>query len=113
MAGMSPTQLSLRKLKSEGYETVQVVEVWIPSFGNRAFGNRRDLFGCWDILAVKDGETVAIQVTSKSNMSARIKKIADIEPHTKNLREANWTLLVHGWFKNKSNRWEVKEVDVS
>ena len=68
----------------------------------------------WDILAVKDGETVAIQVTSKSNMSARIKKISrDIEPHTKNLREANWTLLVHGWFKNKSNRWEVKEVDVS
>jgi hypothetical protein len=112
MAGMSPTQLSLRKLKNEGYETVQVVEVWIPAFG-RGFGNRRDLFGCWDILAVKDGQTVAVQVTSKSNMSARIKKIADHEPHTSNLRKANWTLLVHGWFKNKSNRWEVREVDVS
>ena len=45
-------------------------------------------------------------------MSARIKKIADND-HVKNLREANWTLLVHGWFKNKSNRWEVKEEDVS
>ena len=53
MAGMSPTQLSLRKLKSEGYETVQVVEVWIP-FSR----TRRDLFGAWDILAVKNGETV-------------------------------------------------------
>jgi len=112
MAKTSPTQLSLKKLKSEGYETVQVVEVWIPAFG-RGFGNRRDLFGCWDILAVKDGQTVAVQVTSKSNMSARIKKIADHEPHTSNLRKANWTLLVHGWFKNKSNRWEVREVDVS
>lgn len=110
MAGMSPTQLTLRKLKGEGYETIQVVEVWVP-FGK--FGNRRDLFGCWDILAVKDGETVAVQVTSKSNMSARIKKIGDHEPHTSNLRDANWKLLVHGWFKNKSNRWEVKEVDVS
>lgn len=112
MAKTSPTQLSLKKLKSEGYETVQVVEVWIPAFG-RGFGNRRDLFGCWDILAVKDGQTVAVQVTSKSNMSARIKKIADHEPHTSNLMKANWTLLVHGWFKNKSNRWEVREVDVS
>ena len=105
---MSPTQLSLRKLKSEGYETVQVVEVWIPSFSR----TRRDLFGAWDILAVKNGETIAIQVTSKSNMSARIKKISEND-HVSNLREANWTLLVHGWFKNKSNRWEVKEVDVS
>ncbi len=26
MAGMSPTQLTIRKLKSEGFETVQVVE---------------------------------------------------------------------------------------
>ena len=107
MAGMSPTQLSLRKLKSDGFETIQVVEVWIP-FSR----TRRDLFGAWDILAVKDGETVAIQVTSKSNMSARIKKISEND-HVNNLREANWTLLVHGWFKNKSNRWEVREVDVS
>jgi hypothetical protein len=109
MAGMSPTQLTLRKLKSEGYETVQVVEVWIP-FGK--FGNRRDLFGAWDILAVKDGETTAIQVTSKSNISARVKKISENE-HVGNLRDANWKLLVHGWFKNKSNRWECKEIDVS
>ena len=112
MAGMSPTQLTIRKLKSEGFETVQVVEVWIPSFGNRAFGNRRDLFGAWDILAVKDGETTAIQVTSKSNISARVKKISENE-HVGNLRDANWKLLVHGWFKNKSNRWECKEIDVS
>ena len=109
---MSPTQLTIRKLKSEGFETVQVVEVWIPSFGNRAFGNRRDLFGAWDILAVKDGETTAIQVTSKSNISARVKKISENE-HVGNLRDANWKMLVHGWFKNKSNRWECKEIDVS
>ena len=104
---MSPTQLSLRKLKSEGYKTVQVVEVWIP-FSR----TRRDLFGAWDILAVKDGETIAIQVTSKSNISARVKKISENE-HVNNLRDANWKLLVHGWFKNKSNRWECKEIDVS
>lgn len=111
MAKMSPTQLTLRKLKNEGYTTVQVVEHWIPSFGNRAFGNRRDLFGCWDVLAVKDGHTVAIQVTSKSNISARVKKISDNE-HISNLRLANWTLLVHGWWKD-GHRWECKEINVS
>jgi rhamnogalacturonyl hydrolase YesR len=33
--------------------------------------------------------------------------------HISNLRDANWTLLIHGWFKNKSNKWEVKEIDIS
>lgn len=103
---MSPTQLSLRKLKNDGYTTIQVVEVWIP-FSR----TRRDLFNAWDILAVKDGHTVAVQVTTKSNMSARVNKISENE-HLNNLRDANWTLLVHGWYK-ENNRWQVKEIDVS
>lgn len=103
----SPTQLTLKKLRSEGYATVQIVERW------NAFAKvRQDLFQIIDVLAVKDGQTVGIQVTSKANINARIKKMEDSD-HINNLRDANWTLLVHGWFKNKSNRWEVKEVDVS
>jgi hypothetical protein len=102
----SPTQLTLKKLKSEGFTTVQIVERW------NAFAKvRQDLFQIIDVLAIKDGETIGIQVTSKSNISARIKKIANSE-HINNIRDANWKILVHGWYKEK-NKWKVEERDVS
>jgi len=102
----SPTQLTLKKLKNEGYITVQVTEHW-----NAWARIRQDLFNIIDVLAVKDGITIGIQVTSKANVNARIKKIADSE-HISNLRDANWKILVHGWYKEK-NRWKLKEIDVS
>ncbi len=67
----SPTQLSLKKLREEGY-TVQVVEYW-----NSFARIRIDLFGFIDIIALKGKEVLAVQTTSASNMSARCKKIAD------------------------------------
>ena len=73
---------------------------------------RVDLFGIIDVLAIsEEGDTVAIQTTSLSNVGARIKKIGDSEA-IGHLRKANWTILVHGWYK-KNNRWHVKEVNVS
>lgn len=73
---------------------------------------RVDLFGCIDVLAIsEDGNTVAIQTTSLSNVSARIKKIKDSNA-IGHIRKAGWTVLVHGWYK-KNNRWQVREVDVS
>jgi len=102
----SPTQLTLKKLRSEGYTTVQIVERW------NAFAKiRQDLFQIIDVLAVKDGETIGIQVTSKTNVPARIRKIEECE-HLNNLRDASWKILVHGWYK-ENNRWKLKEVDVS
>ncbi len=38
-------------------------------------GRSHDFMGIWDLLAGKDGKTYAIQVTSKANRSARLKKI--------------------------------------
>ena len=73
---------------------------------------RVDLFGCIDVLAIsEDGNTVAIQTTSLSNVSARIKKIKDSNA-IGHIRKAGWIVLVHGWYK-KNNRWQVREVDVS
>ena len=73
---------------------------------------RVDLFGIIDVLAISDeGNTVAIQTTSLSNTSARIKKIGDSDA-IGHLRKAGWTVLVHGWYK-KNNKWHVKEVDLS
>jgi hypothetical protein len=71
---------------------------------------KHDLFGCIDLLAIGNGETLAIQVTSKSNMSARIRKIEDGDALPEMLR-SGWRVLVHGWWKNKSNRYELKEFE--
>ena len=104
---ISPTQRTLKRLKdSDEYALVQVVEKW-----NAWAKIRQDLW-CFDILAItKEGDTVAIQVTTKDNMSARINKIAEAES-TPHLRTANWTLLVEGW-KKVDNRWKSFITDVS
>lgn len=106
----SPTQRSLEKLRSEGY-TVAVVERY-NSFTKR----RHDLFGFIDVLAIRGGETLAVQTTSASNMSARAAKIAEADT-TSAVRAAGWRIVVHGWIKrnpkSKRSYWECKEVDCS
>ena len=104
---MSPTQVALAKMKKENYPLVQIVETF-----NFHAGVRKDLFTFIDILAItEEGQVVAVQVTSKSNMGARIKKIADSES-VKYVRKAGWKILVWGTYK-QNNRWQIKEVDVS
>lgn len=102
----SPTQRSKKLLEDEGY-TVEIVERY-NSFVKRRF----DLFGFIDLLAIKPGETVGVQTTSYSNLSARVRKIADHE-NVDAVREAGWKILVHGWRKNPKGRWEVVVKDVS
>ena len=103
---LSPTQLTLRKLRADGGYDVAVVEHW-----NHYAKCRQDLFGVIDILAVGKGETVAVQCTSYSNVSARVRKIADAEA-LPGMRSAGWRILVHGWHK-KAGKWVVREVDCS
>ncbi len=106
MAKTSPTQRTLARLKSEDYELVAITERWNP------FARiRQDLFGIIDILAIKDGDTIALQVTSYSNIGARVKKITE-SPTLAPLRKAGWTILVEGWHK-KENKWVSRIVDLS
>ena len=108
MAKTSPTQRTLKRMRESGdYVLVQVVEKW-----NSWAKIRQDLWN-FDILGISiTGETHAIQVTSYSNMNARIKKITDAEP-TPHLRDADWVLLVEGWKKEKNGRYTSKIVDLS
>ena len=102
---MTPTQLTLRKLRADGWLD-EVVERWVPG------GNiRKDLFGFVDIIALRDGETLAIQATSYTNISARVNKIASLDT-VADVREANWSIWVIGWRKI-NNRWVEKIVDCS
>lgn len=101
---MSPTERTLKYLRSLGYRAT-VTERWNP------FAKiRQDLFGIIDVLAVRPGETLGVQCTSNTNVSARVNKIADHES-TPKLREAGWRLEVHGWTKGKAGAPRI--VDVS
>lgn len=106
MAKTSPTQRSLALLR-EKYPLVQVVEKWNPHARIR-----QDLYGIIDILCVGDRETVAVQTTSGSSVSARVKKMTD-SPALPHLREAGWRILVHGWTKRANGKYELREVDLS
>lgn len=104
---MSPTARTLKKLRDEGW-IAAVVERRNPS----GF-NTHDLFGFIDVLAIRDGETLAVQTTSGSNVSARVKKVAEAE-HVAAVRKAGWAIHVHGWRKRAATRrWECRVVDVS
>lgn len=76
--------------------TCEVVERW------NAFARiRQDLFGIIDIVALDEQQTLGVQTTSWTNVSARVKKIAD-SPHLPALLRAGWVLEVHGWKKGLS-----------
>ena len=103
---MTPTQRTLKKLRDDGY-LAAVVERW-----NAHAGIRQDLFGVVDVIGIRDGETLAVQSTSGSNVAARVKKIADAEA-TPTIRAAGWRFEVHGWRKGANGRWQCRVEDVS
>ena len=102
---MSPTQRSLKHLRDQGYR-VAIVEHW-----NAHARIRQDLFGFIDLLAIRGSETLAVQTTSRGNVSARVQKIADSEAVI-DVRRAGWRIVVHGWGKLKAG-WTLREVDCS
>ena len=96
----TPTQLTLRHLRNEGWPLVEVVEHW-----NSHARIRQDLFGFIDIIAIARDRTLAIQCTSAGNTASRIRKIAE-HPNIGFVREAGWEIRVHGWRK-RNGRWEL------
>lgn len=102
---MTPTQRSLKYLRDAGY-TVAIVEHW-----NSFVRIRQDLFGFIDLLAIRRGETLAVQVTA-AGVSARLKKIAGL-PVVDRVREAGWRIEVHGWRKNAAGRYVMRIEDIS
>lgn len=112
MAKITPQTRAIRELESRGY-IVDVIER-IQRRGPVTW--RNDLFGAFDLLACGIGErggwhTLAVQVTSRSNVSARVKKIAEL-PAMPYLRQCQWAMEVWGWGPTKTKGdWLV--VDVS
>lgn len=102
---MTPLQRSMDLLRDRGYQVAKV------EYYNAAMKRRQDLFGVWDLLAVRPGETLAVQVTTTEHLSHRERKIAETTT-VPMCREAGWSLHLHGWHK-ENNRWVCIEVDIS
>ena len=92
----SPTQRSLAYLRDLGYHC-EVVERW-----NAFTKTRRDLWGWCDVLAIREGEVLAVQVTA-SGVSSRIKKIQESET-VGAVRKAGIRIHVHGWIRQPINK---------
>jgi len=102
---MTPTQRSLAALRELGY-LVEVVEKW-----NSFTRTRKDLWGWADLLAIRRGEVLAVQVTSEG-VANRVKKVTDSETIAR-VREAGVRVEVHGWRKNSKGRYVQRVVDLS
>jgi len=109
---MSPTARSLRYLR-ERQCIATVVERFNPGAKVRV-----DFLGFGDILALEPGRhgVLAVQVTTTSNMAARIKKI-ESEALARNVTawlSAGNRIRVHGWSlkgpRGRRKTWQVIDV---
>ena len=106
MSKTSPTQRSLALLRERGFQA-EVTERWNP------FARiRQDLFGWVDILALGNGQTLAVQTTSRSNMASRAQKIAE-SPVLPEAISAGWSIEVHGWDRDSKGHWRVKILEIA
>ena len=92
-------------------------EHWLAFQGDTKGGVRQDLFGFIDLLALgpkkfdfcvpNHGEVLAVQVTSRVNISSRVKKIKESK-YLERVLEVGWKVVVHGWYKDDNGRWQVQ-----
>ncbi len=103
----SPTSRTLKKLRDEGY-LAEVVERF-----NYFTKRRNDLFSFIDVVAIRGDETLAVQTTSGSNVSARIAKIRATQASAIWLESPSRKIVVHGWAKRgargKRKVWSCRE----
>lgn len=108
---MSPAARTLAALRHDGW-LVEVVERWNPHARIR-----HDLFNVADVLAVRGAETLAVQVTSGSNVSARVAKLKASSALPR-LVSAGWRVEIHGWRRvkvkrgGKAKRWACRVVEI-
>ena len=98
---MSPTARTLKELRSQGF-VAEVVEHY-NSFSRK----RHDLFSLFDILAIREGRTLGLQVTTESNNSARKNKMMHETSHTRLWLSAHNDCELWTWKKIK-HRWRYR-----
>ena len=78
IARTSITPTAMQEMRAMGY-LVARVEHWNPFA--KPFGKRVDLFGCIDLLGIEPVNqiTLGVQVTSRANVSQRLRKIESLD----------------------------------
>jgi len=119
MAGISNTSRTLNYLREQGW-VADKVEQWNPYAGR--FGQRKDMFGFGDIVAMGEGSIIAIQSCGQA-FSEHYRKITEDEKVAENAilwLENGGRLILIGWRKlklkkgGKAMRWapRIKEFEV-
>ena len=102
-------QLSRDLLVKTGWRVANV-EKWNP-----ATGTKNDLFGIFDLLALRDGVTMGVQTTSKTNLASHVRKMRAADALGDVI--VGWVvrLMLHGWHQPGGPRthWEVVEMDLT
>lgn len=68
---------------------------------------KRDLYNVIDILALKGGETLAIQVTAGSVHAARATKVRECE-YLPTMLAAGWRVEVWSYRKSAAGKWVLR-----
>lgn len=100
MKGLSLTQRTLRQLRQEGY-ICGIVERYLSHVG--PFGIHQDLFGIFDIIAIKPKSICGVQSCSGSKFAVHDRKILDSEYSLEWLKAGGYIEL-WGWRKVKAKR---------
>ena len=73
---------------------------------------RRDLFHCIDLIGVRPGcPVLGVQATTRSNISARLKK-AKALPELAVWLRCGCEFSVHGWYRTAAGKWDCVRVGV-
>lgn len=96
MSKATPTSRSMAWLKEEGYHVELVEQTKRVGQPGAMKVWKVDLWNFIDLLCIRRGEVLAVQVTSASNVPARVRKITD-SPLLPLVREAGVRIVVHGW----------------
>jgi hypothetical protein len=103
MAGISPTSRTLKYIRSQGW-VVDTVERFNPYAGK--FGQRKDMFGFGDLIAMAENSIIAIQSCGQA-FAAHDKKILEdpeVAPHARMWLECGGRLMLISWRKLKLKR---------
>lgn len=108
---MSPTQLSLKKLRAENW-TCCITEKW-----NRFARVRQDAFGFGDLLCCSPSMGIMlVQTTTTGNFNKRVDKVK-AEPKAAIWLASGGRILVHGWSKKgprgKRKTWQCRYLEVT
>lgn len=93
---LTPTQRSTRYLAEQGYHVELVEQTKRVGKPGAMKVWKVDLWHFIDLLCIRRGEVLGVQVTSAHNVPARIRKITD-SPLLPLVREAGVRIVVHGW----------------